>query len=340
MNIGVIGCGYWGNHLLRNFSQSELWNLVVACDTDINQLKKVNYLYPSVKTTTDVDVLLSFPKLDAVVIATPVLSHFELAKKAISRKLHTWIEKPITAEVQQAVELINLAKENEVLVNVDHTYIYTPAVRKIKELIQKGELGDILYYDSIRINLGLFQHDVNVIWDLAPHDISILNYLIDKKPVAVSATGSAVIKYNNKDLESLAYITIYYEDLTIAHLSVNWLSPVKIRQIIIGGSKKMLVFDDIATSEKIKVFDSGVQLTNREDIYETLVQYRVGDMYSPSLANKEALKEEVEHFYYSIKNKQNTDTDAETGLDVIKIIHSANLSLKQGGTKILLQGIL
>lgn len=334
MKIAVIGCGYWGNHLLRNFNQSEFWELVGACDLDQNQIKKVNHSYPKLYTTNNLDDILNINGLDAVAISTPVFSHFEIAEKALKKGIHTWIEKPMTSNSTDAQKLINLSLENNCIINIDHTYIYTPAVRKIKELINNGEIGDILYYDSIRINLGLFQHDVNVIWDLAPHDISILNYLIDKKPTAVSATGSSVIKYNDKNLESLAYITIYYEDNTLAHLNVNWLSPLKIRQIIIGGSNKMLVFDDMAVSEKIKVYDTGVKLTNREDIYETLVQYRIGDMYSPALPNKEALKEEVDHFYQCIKDKKNTDTDANSGLLVVQIIEAANKSLINGGAKI------
>lgn len=334
MKIAVIGCGYWGNHLLRNFYQSDLWQLVAACDTDGKQLNKTKNSFPNIITSTNLDDILNIEGLDAIAISTPVFSHYQIAKKALEKGIHTWIEKPITAEVKQAEELIKIAKENIAIINVDHTYIYTPAVQKIKELINNGEIGEILYYDSVRINLGLFQHDVNVIWDLAPHDISILNYLIGKEPVAVSASGSSVIKYNNKDLESIAYITLHYADSTIAHLHVNWLSPVKIRQIIIGGSKKMITFDDMAMSEKIKVYDTGVKLQEREDIYETLVQYRIGDMYSPALANKEALKEEVDHFYQSIKNNKNTETNGESGLAVVKIIEAANKSLKNGGVKV------
>lgn len=334
MKIAIIGCGYWGTHLLRNFNQSEFWDLVGACDLDENQIKKVKNNYPNLYTTNSIDDILNIQGLDAIVISTPVFSHFEIAEKSLKKGINTWIEKPMTSNSEDAQKLIDLSIENNCIINIDHTYIYTPAVRKIKELITNGELGEILYYDSIRINLGLFQHDVNVIWDLAPHDISILNYLIDKKPTAVSATGSSVIKYNEKNLESIAYITIYYEDNTLAHLNVNWLSPLKIRQIIIGGSNKMLVFDDMAVSEKIKVYDTGVKLTNREDIYETLVQYRIGDMYSPALPNKEALKEEVDHFYNCIKNKKNTDTDAHSGLLVVQIIEAANKSLINGGAKI------
>jgi len=334
MKIAIIGCGYWGTHLLRNFNQSEFWDLAGACDLDENQIKKVKNNYPNLYTTNSIDDILNIQGLDAIVISTPVFSHFEIAEKSLKKGINTWIEKPMTSNSEDAQKLIDLSIENNCIINIDHTYIYTPAVRKIKELITNGELGEILYYDSIRINLGLFQHDVNVIWDLAPHDISILNYLIDKKPTAVSATGSSVIKYNEKNLESIAYITIYYEDNTLAHLNVNWLSPLKIRQIIIGGSNKMLVFDDMAVSEKIKVYDTGVKLTNREDIYETLVQYRIGDMYSPALPNKEALKEEVDHFYNCIKNKKNTDTDAHSGLLVVQTIEAANKSLINGGAKI------
>lgn len=334
MNIAVIGCGYWGSHILRNFNNSDSWNLVLACDLDEKQLNKAKYLYPQIATTTNPDEVFNNKEIDVVAIATPVFSHFELAKKSLLAGKHTWVEKPLTSTSEQAEELINLAKENGLILNVDHTYIYTSAVQKIKELISNGVLGDILYFDSVRINLGLFQHDVNVIWDLAPHDIAILEYCVGKKPISVNATGSCVLKYSNKNIENIAYLTINYEDGSIAHIHSNWLSPIKIRKIIFGGSEKMLVFDDMENAEKIKIYDTGVKIENKEDIYESLIQYRIGDMISPAISNKEALKEEVEHFYNSIINKSNTITDGDMGLRVVKILEAANLSLAENGKTI------
>lgn len=333
MNIAVIGCGYWGNHLLRNFHQSENWNLKYACDEDKGQLQKVSQKYPNVTVVSD---FMSIDKneIDAVCIATPVDTHYKIAKEFLSHSIHAWVEKPLTSSSEQAQELINIANSNEALLHVDHTYIYTPAVKKIKELIDKDELGEIKYFDSIRINLGLFQHDVNVVWDLAPHDFSLLQFLLNKKPVAVNATGKAIFKYGKDDKESISYITVHFEDDTIAHFNVNWLSPVKIRQIIIGGSKKMLVFNDMEQMEKIKVYDSGVKIEDREEVYETLIQYRTGDMYSPKLDNKEALREEVEHFYNAVKDGDKTTTDGESGLYVVKILEAANKSLRNNGEKI------
>lgn len=336
MNIAVIGCGYWGNHLLRNFNQSDKWNLVLACDKDDNNLKKVANMYPNIEVTNSYKDIVSRSEIDAVAIATPVFSHYEIAKDCLNAEIHTWLEKPLTSDYTQALELINIAKDKNVLLHVDHTYIYTPAVQKIKQIIQSGELGEINYIDSTRVNLGLFQHDINVIWDLAPHDISILQYCLDKKPVAVNATGKAILQYGKEDIESIAYLTVHFEDNTIAHFHVNWMSPVKIRQIIIAGTKKMLVFNDMEQSEKIKIYDSGVNIENKEDIYNTLIQYRTGDMLSPFISNKEALKEEVEHFFDSIISKKDTITSGESGAYVVRILEAANKSLKSNGTLITL----
>lgn len=336
MNIAVIGCGYWGSHILRNFNNSDSWNLVAACDTDENQLKKVSNLYPNIKTTTNPKELFENNEIDAISIATPVFSHFELAKDSLLSGKHTWVEKPLTSTSEQAKELVNIAKEKKLILNVDHTFIYTSSVQKIKEIVDRGDLGNILYFDSVRINLGLFQHDVNVIWDLAPHDISIIEFCTGKKAVSVNATGSAVMKYSDKDIENIAYLTINFEDGSIAHIHVNWLSPVKIRKIIFGGSERMLVFDDMENAEKIKIYDTGVKIDKKEEIYESLIQYRIGDMLSPAISNKEALKEEVEHFYNCIKENKNTITDGEMGLRVVRILEAANESLRNNGSLVLL----
>lgn len=331
MKVALVGCGYWGSHLLRNFYQSESWELAYICDTDGNQLKKVISMYPHVTATSDYDDIINDADIDAVVIATPVFSHFELAKRSLEAGKHTWVEKPLTANSNEAAELIETAKRNKVLLHVDHTFIYTPSVKKIKDMISNGTIGNFLYFDSVRVNLGLFQHDVNVIWDLAPHDISILEYCVGKKPVSVSASGKSLIKFSEKDIENIAYVTVNFEDNTIAHFHVNWLSPVKIRHIIIGGDEKMIVFNDMEPMAKVKVYDSGVNIRSREDVYEALVQYRTGDMFSPAIDNKEALKEECEHFFECIKQNKPTITSGEAGLYVVKILEAAEKSVKQNG---------
>lgn len=331
MNVAVIGCGYWGNHLLRNFHTSEKWNLSYMCDIDEVQLKKFSQIYQYPKAVTDIDNVLKDETVSTIVIATPVNTHYELAKKAILAGKHVWVEKPLTSNSNHAKELVKLAKEAKVKLHVDHTFVYTSAVRKIKELVDNGTLGDILYFDSVRVNLGLFQHDINVIWDLAPHDLSIMEYTMNKKAVSVNAVGKCLIKYSEKPLENVAYLTINFEDGTLAHFHVNWMSPVKIRHIMMGGSKKMLVFNDMEQMEKIKVYDSGVNVSSREEVYDTLIQYRTGDMHSPAIKNIEALAFECDHFYDSIMNDKDTDTPGESGLEVVKILEAADKSIKNGG---------
>ena len=336
MNVAIVGYGYWGNHLVRNFNNSENWNVKYVCDLDNSQLAKVNKLYPNISTTNDFNIILNDKSIDAVVIATPVHTHFYLAKQALQDGKHVWIEKPMTASAIESEELIEIAKSKSLILHVDHTFIYTPAVRKIKEMITKYELGDIHYFDTVRVNRGLFQHDVNVIWDLAPHDISILNFLTNKKVISVRADGMSFHNYNDKKIESIAYLTVELENNSIAHFHVNWMSPVKIRQIIIGGSKKMLVFDDNEPMAKLKIYDSGVSIQSRDDIYNALIQYRTGDMYSPAIANYEALAAECKHFYECIKQGKDTDTSGESGLYVVRILESANESLNNGGKPIYL----
>lgn len=334
MNVAVIGCGYWGNHVIRNFNTSNNWDLKYICDIDKAHLDKMALKYPNAIPTDDINVILNDDNIEAVAIATPVFTHYEIAKKTLSAGKHTWVEKPLTSTSKEAEQLIEIAEKKNVLLHVDHTFVYTSAVRKIKEIIKAGELGDVYYFDSVRVNLGLFQHDINVVWDLAPHDISILEYTIGKKPISINAVGQDFFKYGKKQIENVAYVTVKFEDESMAHFHVNWMSPVKIRHIIFGGSKKMLVFNDMETLTKIKVYDSGVSVKSREDIYNTLIQYRVGDMFSPAIANDEALEVECEHFYQSIKKGTKTDTDGESGLYVVKLLEAANKSLENNGKSI------
>ncbi|MDY0081697.1 MAG: Gfo/Idh/MocA family oxidoreductase, partial [Ignavibacteriaceae bacterium] len=284
MKVAIVGLGYWGPNLLRNFLAQPDVEQVIACDSREDRLKLMKQKFPSIILEKDCDKTLT-GDCDLVVIATPVATHYPIAKKALLNGKHIWVEKPFTANVAEAEELIEIAESKNLNIFVDHTFIYNGAVIKMKELVEKGELGNILYFDSERINLGLFQRDVNVIWDLAPHDLSIMQFILGLKAKAISANGIA--NFNGK--ENIAHISIYFEDNCFAHFHVNWLSPVKIRRMIVGGSKKMLVYDDMENFEKFKVYDSGIDIKTTEGIHEALVQYRIGDMFSPKVNQTEAL---------------------------------------------------
>jgi len=328
MKVGVVGLGYWGPNLVRNFLGNNEISGVIACDKKEERLKAAKMRFPSVELTSDYDQLLS-TDVDAIAIATPVNQHFDLACKAINAGKHIWVEKPFTSSSAEAQRLIEAAERNNVKIFVDHTFIYTGAVKKIKELVLRNELGDIIYFDSVRINLGLFQHDVNVIWDLVPHDLSIMNYILGHKNItAVSANGIA----NYYDHENIAHLTVHFENKScLAHFHVNWTSPVKIRRIIIVGTKKMLVFDDMENSEKIKVYDCGIEMLTTESIHKALVQYRIGDMYAPKIIQTEALALGVQEFIDAIKNDRQPLTNAVDGLNVVRILEAADKSLKSRG---------
>src|SRR5881397_1654531 len=286
IRIGVLGYGYWGPNIVRNLRGVDGCEVATVCDRSPAALARVAQAYPDVATTTDASEVMTSPKIDAVAIVTPVHTHFELAKSALQHGKHVFIEKPFTATTAQAEELIELAARRNLTIMVDHTFLFTGAVRKIRQLVDDSTLGDIYYYDSTRVNLGLFQHDVNVVWDLAPHDLSIMDYIIQEKPEAVVATGG---KHVN-GLADVAFITVYFPRNVIAHVNVNWLSPVKVRTTLIGGEKKMLVWNDLEADEKIKVYDKGVQIANGKGVYELLVSYRSGDMWAPQLEQVEALR--------------------------------------------------
>lgn len=327
MKVGIIGLGYWGPNLLRNFLAHKEVSGVFGCDININRLRTIETKFPGLKLTDKWEDFLNGFDLDIIAISTPVATHYEIAKKALENGKHIWVEKPFTSSSKEAEELINIAEQKNLKIFVDHTFIYTGAVRKIKEIIDRGDLGEILYYDSVRVNLGLFQNDVNVIWDLGAHDISILNYLIKKKIKEVSAHGIA----NYYNHENIAHINLYYENNCFAHFHVNWTSPVKIRNILIGGTKKMLVFNDLEYSEKIKVYDSGVEFTSKEGIYHALVQYRIGDMYSPKVDNTEALSLGVNEFINAIKENRQPLTNGYDGYKVVRILEAADYSIKNKG---------
>jgi predicted dehydrogenase len=335
--IGVIGCGYWGPNLLRNFSENEEAGLRWMCDLDERRLEMLGRRYPSAKTTTDYRQLLSDPELAAVVIATPVSTHFNCAREALEAGKHVLMEKPFTANVAQAEQLIELAERNHLTLMVDHTFIYTGAVHKIKEVVQSGELGELLYFDSIRINLGLFQRDINVVWDLAPHDLAIMDFIIDRQPLFVTATGSCHVE---RGIENIAYVMLRFPDEFIAHFHFNWLSPVKIRRTLIAGSRRMIVYDDIEPTEKIRIYDKGVMVTrseeaaDKEDAYRTLVSYRTGDVWVPKLDSTEALHYVCREFLSAITEKRPPLTDGHSGLRVVRLLEAAQQSISQNGRPI------
>lgn len=325
MKVGILGLGYWGPNLVRNFLAQSNVEEVYGCDLQESRLNFIKVKFPSVNLTTDYDEMLKH--VDAVAIATPVATHFSFAKKALQMGKHIWVEKPFTATSAEAIELIEIAEKSNLKIFVDHTFIYTGAVRKMKELIDEGEIGDIKYFDSVRINLGLFQHDVNVIWDLAPHDLSIMGYLLNKTPVAVAANGIA----NYYEHENVAHLSVYFDNNCFAHFHVNWTSPVKIRRMIIGGDKKMIVFNDMENFEKIKVYASGINISKREEIHEALVQYRIGDMHSPKVIQTEALSLGANEFISAINEDRQPLTNAHDGLAVVKILEASEQSIKHRG---------
>ena len=334
IGIGVIGYGYWGPNLVRNFMEIRESKVVGVSDLRVERLARVNSLYPSVKTTTNYRDLLLDPTIDAIAIATPVSSHYDLALQALQAQKHVLVEKPLAATSEQAACLIDEAERRKLVLMVDHTFVYTGAVRKIRELVSNNALGEMYYYDSVRVNLGLFQHDVNVIWDLAVHDLSIMDSVLPMRPVAVSATG---ISHIPGSPENIAYLTLFFESNQIAHIHVNWLTPVKVRRTLIGGSERMIVYDDLEPSEKVKVYDRGVTLSQRpEAVYELLVSYRSGDMWAPRLDNIEALKAEALHFIDCIENNKRPETDGYAGLRIVQILEAAEQSLRAQGKLITL----
>jgi predicted dehydrogenase len=327
VKFGVIGYGYWGPNVVRNLDRLESAEVVAVCDKSPASRKKVAKAYPDVLVTEDSAGLMSSPDIDAIAVVTPVWTHYELAKAALLNGKHIFVEKPFTSNAAQAQELIELAAQRNLKIMVDHTFLFTGAVTKIKQLLDDGSLGKLYYYDSTRVNLGLFQHDVNVVWDLAPHDLSIIDHLIEQVPEAISATGQTHLNGH----EDVAYITVYFPDKVIAHINVNWLSPVKVRTTLIGGEKKMLVWNDLEVDEKIKIYDKGVKVTSREGLYDLLVHYRSGDMWAPQIEQVEALTRELSYFVDCIANDKTPMNDGEAGLRVVRMLEAANESIRQRG---------
>jgi len=332
INVGIIGFGYWGPNVARNFNASPEARLTAICDQRPQRRLVATTTYPFIKAYSDPSEVINDPEIDVVAVVTPVSSHYELARQALLNGKHVFVEKPFTMNSQQAQDLIDLAASRNLKIMVDHTFLFTGAVQKMKEIIEAGELGELLCYDSVRINLGLFQHDVNVVWDLAPHDFSIMCYLIKGRPVAVSAQG---VSHYNGDLEDVAYITVYFENPhLIAHFHLNWLSPVKIRRTLVSGNHKMLLWDDVAADEKVKIYDRGVELkieTSEEHVHNLLINYRIGDVYVPKLDATEALKKEVDYFIDCLNKNVEPFNNGQAGLMVVKLLEAANRSIAQKG---------
>ncbi|MDE3109180.1 MAG: Gfo/Idh/MocA family oxidoreductase [Acidobacteriota bacterium] len=327
IHIGVIGYGYWGPNIVRNLHGLEATQVDAIADKSPSALARARKAYPSIRTVSDPAEVLSSPDIDAVAIITPVWTHYELAKRALENGKHVFIEKPFTSCSAQAEELIELAARKNLTIMVDHTFLFTGAVRKIRELTENGVLGDLYYYDSLRVNLGLFQHDVSVIWDLAPHDLSIMDYLIKGEPEAIVATGE---KHLN-GVEDVAFMTLYFPRNVIAHINVNWLSPVKIRTTLIGGQKKMIVWNDLVSDEKVRVYDKGVQITSGDGIRDLLVSYRTGDMWAPQLEQLEALRVELGYFAECVCKGETPFNDGQAGLRVVRMLEAAEVSIQKKG---------
>ena len=327
IRVGVIGYGYWGPNIVRNLHGLESTRVEMVCDKSPKALARARKSYPGIRTVSDPNDVLRSPDVDAVAVITPVWTHYELAKTALENGKHVFIEKPLTSSSAQAEELIEIAARKNLTIMVDHTFLFTGAVRKIRELADSGALGDLYYYDSLRVNLGLFQHDVSVIWDLAPHDLSIMDYIIKGEPEAIVATGERHLN----GVEDVAFMTVYFPQSVIAHINVNWLSPVKIRTTLIGGQKKMVVWNDLVADEKIRVYDRGVQIASGEGIRDLLVSYRTGDMWAPQVEHLEALHVELDYFAHCIANGKTPFNDGHAGLRVVRMLEAAEASIQKRG---------
>ncbi|MGC2639263.1 MAG: Gfo/Idh/MocA family oxidoreductase [Acidobacteriaceae bacterium] len=332
MNFGVIGYGYWGPNVVRNLSNLDGSQVVCIAEMSQAARHRAQKAYPGVTVTADTSELLTSPDIDAVAVITPVWTHYELAKAALENGKHVFVEKPFTSTTAQGEELIEIARRKNLRIMVDHTFLFTSAVKKICQLLDEGTLGKLYYYDSTRVNLGLFQHDINVLWDLAPHDLSIMDHLIQGRPEGIVATGQKHLNCH----EDVAFMTVYFPENVIAHINVNWLSPVKVRTTLIGGEKRMLVWNDLEADEKLKVYDKGVNITSREGVYDLLVSYRSGDMWAPQLEQVEALRLELAYFVECISSGQDPHNDGCAGLRVVRMLEAATESLGKRGSLVYL----
>ena len=334
MNFGVIGYGYWGPNIVRNLMNLDGSQVVAVAEISAAARGRAQKAYPGIRVTPNASEVLSAPDIDAIAVVSPVWTHYELTKTALENGKHVFVEKPFTSNVAQAEELINLAAKKNLTIMVDHTFLFTGAVKKIRQLVDDGALGNLYYYDSTRVNLGLFQHDCNVLWDLAPHDLSIMDHVLKGSPEAVVATGQGHLNGH----EDVAFMTLYFPEKVIAHINVNWLSPVKVRTTLIGGEKRMLVWNDLEADEKIKIYDKGVNITNREGVYDLLVSYRSGDMWAPQLEQVEALRHELTYFVECVSGGVELQpfNDGCAGLRVVKMLEAASESLSKKGALVYL----
>ncbi len=327
MNFGVIGYGYWGPNIVRNLVSLEDSQVLAIADTSAAARVRAQKAYPGIRVTESATEVITSPEIDAIAVISPVWTHYDLTKASLENGKHVFVEKPFTSTTAQAEELINLASQKNLKIMVDHTFLFTGAVRRIAQLIDEGALGNLYYYDSTRVNLGLFQHDINVIWDLAPHDLSIMDYLLKTSPEAVVATGEGHLNGH----EDVAFMTLYFPDKVIAHINVNWLSPVKVRTTLIGGEKRMLVWNDLEADEKLRIYDKGVDITTREGVYQMLVSYRSGDMWAPQLEQVEALRQEMVYFVECVTSGKEPFNNGAAGLRVVRMLEAASESLKKRG---------
>jgi predicted dehydrogenase len=337
VGVAVVGAGYWGPNLIRNFFATPGCRVVSVCDQSPARLEAAQLRFPGVGLTPDFDDLLRDPAVDAIAIATPVGTHGRLAKRALEAGKHVLVEKPLAASTAEAEELVELAARRNLTLMVDHTFVYTGAVRRIKQMIDTGELGNLFYYDSVRVNLGLIQHDVSVIWDLATHDFSIMDYLLPQQPRSITA---AAVSHFPGGLADVAYLTVHFDGGLIAHFHVNWLSPVKVRQVLIGGERRMVQFDDIQPTEKVKVYDRGVQWYDNEEQarFQKLVGYRLGDMYAPMVDQTEALLTECKHFVECVRTGETPLSDGQSGLRVVRLLEAAEESARRNGETVQING--
>jgi len=338
IRVAVIGYGYWGPNLVRNFAEIDGVDMCVVCDRDASRLSLAQKRYPGIKTVAEPIAIFADRAIDAVVIATPVGTHYDLAKRALQAGKHVLVEKPLAFTSREANELVAEARQRGVTLLVDHTFCYTGAVEKMRELVRGGELGEVYYYDSVRVNLGLFQPDVDVTWDLAIHDLAILDYVFDKTPVAVSCNG---IRHFDGQQLNTAYLAVHYEERFLAHIHVNWLAPVKIRRTLIGGSKKMIVYDDLDAEQKVRVYDKGIAQTDPtteegRGVYRMLAYRRTGDVWSPKLAASEALDVEARHFIACIRGTESPRTPGHDAARLVRILEAAGESLDHQGARIAL----
>lgn len=331
IRLGVIGCGYWGPNLIRNFARLDGYEMAMVADLDPARRAQMMRLYPGIRAVTRGEELIRHPDIDAVAITTPVSTHFALARAALRAGKHVLVSKPMTRTSAEARELIALAEAGDLTLMVDHTFVYSSPVRRIKEMLAAGDIGSVYYFDSVRVNLGLLQSDVNVVWDLGPHDLSIMDYLLEEKPVAVRAVAADPIRYHEDGHESVAYVSIDLADGTLAHFHLSWLSPVKVRRTLISGSRKMLLYDHLDPDHQIKIYDKGVEIVAPDRKYAALVEYRTGDMYAPKLSQVEALETECQHFLRCCEGTERPLTDGWSGLRVVRLLEAAQQSIAKKG---------